>query len=160
GIYESFNFFENNALIMALPELQRLRRAGRHEVTGFSVSLDHSGAHPVDAETMAEQIRKMTDERGRSLRLAAKPTQELGSPSAHIRIAHGMAWLTSVIAVIIGAVGMLNTMIMSVFERVKEIGILRAIGWKRGRVLRMILGEALALSMAGAVLGTVLAVLL
>jgi putative ABC transport system permease protein len=157
GVFESFNFFENTSLIMALPELQRLRRNGRHEVTGFSINLDHAGAHPVDADTVAEQIKKMTDPKGRPLRLSAKPSQEFVSSSAHIRIAHGMAWMTSVIAVIIGAIGMLNTMIMSVFERVKEIGILRAIGWRRSRVMRMILGEALLLSLAGAVLGVLLA---
>src|SRR5262249_36986187 len=157
GIYESFNFFENTAMVMALPELQRLRRNGRREVTGFSINLDHTDAHPVDAETVAEQIKKMTDANGRPLRLSAKPTQEFVSGSMHIKLAHGMAWMTSVIAVIIGAIGMLNTMIMSVFERVKEIGILRAIGWRRSRVMRMILGEALLLSLAGAVLGVLLA---
>jgi putative ABC transport system permease protein len=72
-----------------------------------------------------------------------------------------MAWLTSGIALVIGAISMLNTMITSVMERTKEIGILRAVGWGRLRVVRMILGESLLLSAAGAVLGagTALAVI-
>jgi putative ABC transport system permease protein len=45
---------------------------------------------------------------------------------------------------------------MSVFERTGEIGVLRALGWRRRRVLALILGEALALGGAGAVLGSAL----
>jgi putative ABC transport system permease protein len=71
-----------------------------------------------------------------------------------------MAWITSAIALIIGAVGMLNTMIMSVLERTQEIGILRAIGWRKLRVMRMILWESLALSLAGAAVGTLAALVL
>jgi putative ABC transport system permease protein len=71
-----------------------------------------------------------------------------------------MAWLTSVIALVIGAVGVLNTMVMSVFERTREIGILRAIGWRKSRVVRLILSESLLLSVAGAAAGIAAAVLL
>jgi len=75
-------------------------------------------------------------------------------------MAQAMAWMTSVIALVIGAVGVLNTMIMSVFERTREIGILRAIGWRKTRVVRLILFESILLSIIGAVLGIVAAVLL
>jgi putative ABC transport system permease protein len=49
---------------------------------------------------------------------------------------------------------MLNTMVMSVFERTREIGILRAIGWRPSRVVRMILMESMLLSLGGAIVGT------
>ena len=65
-----------------------------------------------------------------------------------------MAWVTSAVALVIGAVGMLNTMVMSVFERTREIGILRAIGWGRWRVVRMILMESILLSLTGGMVGT------
>ncbi len=71
-----------------------------------------------------------------------------------------MAWVTSAMALVIGAVGMLNTMVMSVFERTNEIGILRAIGWRRWRVVRMILMESILLSLAGGVVGTAGAIVL
>jgi putative ABC transport system permease protein len=72
-------------------------------------------------------------------------------------MAHGMAWVTSIIAVVVGAVGTLNTMIMSVVERVREISILRAIGWRKSRVVRMIVGESLLISVVGAVVGALAA---
>jgi putative ABC transport system permease protein len=68
-------------------------------------------------------------------------------------MANGMAWITSGIALIVGSISILNTMIMAVMERTKEIGILQALGWVRARVLGMVLGEALLLSLTGAALG-------
>ncbi len=67
-----------------------------------------------------------------------------------------MTWATSAIALVLGSLGMLNTMVMSVFERTGEIGILRALGWRRRRVLAMVLGEAVLLGLIGVGLGTVL----
>jgi putative ABC transport system permease protein len=71
-----------------------------------------------------------------------------------------MAWLTSLVAMIIGCVGVLNTMMMSVFERTHEIGVLRAMGWRKSRIIRMILFEALAVSLFGGTLGTLAAIVL
>lgn len=65
----------------------------------------------------------------------------------------------SVLAVGIGAIGVMNTMVMSVFERTREIGILRAVGWSQRRILRMIFTESLILCVAAAAVGTVLGVL-
>jgi putative ABC transport system permease protein len=53
---------------------------------------------------------------------------------------------------------MMNTMIMSVYERTREIGTLRAVGWRRRRVLSMVLKESLALSLLGTFVGLVSAV--
>jgi putative ABC transport system permease protein len=47
---------------------------------------------------------------------------------------------------------------MSIFERTREIGILRAVGWRRRRVLALVLGEALAIAFLGALVGVLLAV--
>jgi putative ABC transport system permease protein len=65
----------------------------------------------------------------------------------------------SVLAVGIGAIGVMNTMIMSVFERTREIGIFRAVGWSGRRILRMIVTESLILCVLGAFAGSALGVL-
>ena len=49
----------------------------------------------------------------------------------------------------------MNTMLMSVLERTREIGVLRALGWRRWQVIGMILQEALALGIVGGVGGIV-----
>jgi putative ABC transport system permease protein len=64
----------------------------------------------------------------------------------------------SVLALVIGAVGVMNTMMLSFFERTREFGVLRAIGWNRRRVLMLVLGEAGLISLGGAMLGVLLGV--
>lgn len=59
----------------------------------------------------------------------------------------------SALALIIGAVSILNTMVLSVFERTREFGVLRAIGWSRMRVLLCVMMEALVVSLSGAMVG-------
>ena len=62
----------------------------------------------------------------------------------------------NLIGVIIGALGVINTLTMNVIERQREIGGLRSLGMKRRQVLRMVLAEALALGLMGGVYGVVI----
>ena len=52
----------------------------------------------------------------------------------------------------------MNTMLMTVFERTQEICVLLAIGWKRGRIMRMILLESAMLGLMGGVIGVLIGV--
>lgn len=66
----------------------------------------------------------------------------------------------TVLAVFIGGIAVMNTMVMAVFERTREFGILRALGWRTRRILQMVLGESLLLCLIAAVFGSILAVIL
>ena len=87
--------------------------------------------------------------------LRAVPAAERASNNQLVVLAHAAAWGTSSIALLIGIMGIANTMAMSVFERTREIGILRALGWKRWRVMLLIQLEAAALGLAGGVVGLI-----
>ncbi len=63
-------------------------------------------------------------------------------------------WLISALAIIIGGIGVMNTMIISVYDRIREIGVLKALGWRSFSVVRMILGEAAIIGLLAAVLGS------
>ena len=63
------------------------------------------------------------------------------------------AYAVSGIVLLVGTVVVLTTMMASVAERTQEIGILRAIGYRRAQVARIILFEALAVNLAGGVAG-------
>jgi putative ABC transport system permease protein len=60
------------------------------------------------------------------------------------------------LAVLIAIIGIVNTLLLSVFERTHEIGLLRAVGMKRRQIRAMIRSEAVILSLFGAVIGIVI----
>lgn len=63
---------------------------------------------------------------------------------------------STVLAILIGAVIVGNTMLLSLIERTREFGLLRAIGWTRRRTVDLLLGESLLLAVLGAALGVCL----
>ncbi len=157
GIFRGANLFEDSTAVVSLRELQTLMDRP-NQVTEFQIKLDDTVAdHRAAIAALRPRIAEMRNAHGKRLGLAAIPTQEYITGSSEIQLARAMAAITSVIALVIGSIGMLNTMLMSVLERTQEIGTLRAIGWRKSRVLRMILGESLMLSLAGAIAGIVVA---
>ncbi len=62
----------------------------------------------------------------------------------------------SAIALIVGAIAVANTMLMSVFERTREFGVVRAVGARPRFLFGLVLVEAVALSLVGAAFGVVL----
>lgn len=154
GIIEPTSFQERGLAFLPLAELQRLM--GRQgSVTGYSVRIDRSSGTEFDVDEVRKKIDALTDSDDIPVRIAAIPTADFVQQTPHIQVSRAMAWATSLIALIVGAVGTLNTMLMSVVERIREISILRAIGWKRSRVASMILGECFVLSIVGASLGII-----
>ena len=65
----------------------------------------------------------------------------------------GMMAGISLLAILVGGVGVLNTMLMAVYERTREIGVLRALGWRSRSILSLILKEALIIGILGGVAG-------
>lgn len=149
GVFESFSVYENGAVFMLLGELQRqMDRPG--EVTGFIVN--STDKRPPAVAAIRRQIEAMDSQ------IAATPCAEFVSSLTQMKIARTMSWFTSAFAIAIGAIGVMNTMAMSVFERRTEIASLRAMGWRKGRVGRLIVSEALILSFIGAVVGIALGI--
>jgi putative ABC transport system permease protein len=68
----------------------------------------------------------------------------------------GLVYALLALAVIIAAIGIVNTLMLSVFERTREIGLLRAVGMRRRQVRTMIRSEAVILAIFGAVIGIII----
>lgn len=160
GIYQSSNVFENGAAVLLLPDLQHLMdREG--QVSEFLIILDKELPDRSQAiERLQKHVEALTDQHGQPLGLAALPTEQYVSRNLEIRLSGDMAWATSAIALLIGSVGVLNTMLMSVMERTQEIGVLRALGWRKSRIVRLILCESCLLSLGGSVLGVLASLVL
>lgn len=77
-----------------------------------------------------------------------------------IKIVDTAAWAISIIALISSCIVVMNTLLMAVSERTKEIGILMAIGWSRSRIMRTIIWESLIICFVGGLLGNLMSLTL
>ena len=121
------------------------------QVSEFQLRVVPAAASDAAIRRLCRRIESLRDEQDRSLGFKALPTRQFVDTDTETRLATAMAWGTSIITVVLSLVGMLNTMLMSVLERTRELGILRAVGWTRGRVVRLILGESLVIGLAGSI---------
>jgi putative ABC transport system permease protein len=105
-------------------------------------------------------IRRLCDEMSRLIPEAhAEPAGQHLVHTQGYRMINAMSWGTSLLAVIVGVFGVSNTMLMSVFERQQEIAVLLALGWRRSRIVRMILLESALLGLLGGIIGIGLGVI-
>jgi putative ABC transport system permease protein len=72
----------------------------------------------------------------------------------------GLVYALLALAVIIALIGIVNTLMLSVIERTREIGLLRAVGMRRPQVRLMIRSEAVILSIFGAIIGIIVGTLM
>jgi len=77
------------------------------------------------------------------------------SQAAQINQLLGLIYVLLALAVIIALIGIVNTLMLSVFERTREIGLLRAVGMKRRQIRAMIRSESVIISVFGALIGIV-----
>jgi len=149
GIFHGGTALEAGAVIMPLDQMQIISsREGK--VTAFHVRLRPTPAGE-SYEHYVARVQGEIDALQPGVR--AEAAAERAANNQIVDMAHSVAWGTSSIGLLIGIVGIANTMAMSVFERTREIGILRALGWKGRHVILLILTEAAGLGFAGGLLG-------
>ncbi|MES2657929.1 MAG: ABC transporter permease [Verrucomicrobiota bacterium] len=148
GIVDGGALVENGSVILSLPLYQEI--SGSQE----QINVIDVRATPGSSE---ESIKKLCAEINQVVTEAkALPAGENIGNSQAYKFISAMSWGTSLLAVIVGVLGVMNTMLMTVFERKQEICILLAIGWKRGRIIRMVLLESALLGFLGGILGVLI----
>jgi putative ABC transport system permease protein len=107
-----------------------------------------------------------TIRRIRKVRLGAPNDFNLSTPDQIIQQFDKITGLVGLIAIaisglglLVGGIGVMNIMLVSVTERTREIGVRKAIGARRRDIVGQFLLEAMALTGAGGVLGIVIAIL-
>jgi putative ABC transport system permease protein len=83
-----------------------------------------------------------------------------GEASAVIDQMLGLVTVLLLLAVVIALLGIVNTLALSVFERTRELGLLRAVGMTRGQVRAMVRWESVVISVIGALVGAGLGIAL
>jgi putative ABC transport system permease protein len=149
GIYHSGDVFEDSGVVLPLPVVARL--AGRpREITTVAVTIDPG----LRARTVARRL----EHRFPGTVAVYEPSQAIRVDTSS-RLIVDTGWIISLLALIVGGIGVTNTMAMSVVERVREIGILRAVGWRAWRIASLIVGEAVGISLLALGVGLGLGVL-
>jgi len=77
------------------------------------------------------------------------------SQQAQVNQLLGLVYALLALAVLIALIGIVNTLMLSVFERTHEIGLLRAVGMKRRQIRAMIRSESVILAVFGAIIGII-----
>ncbi|MDY3561180.1 ABC transporter permease [Gemmata sp. JC673] len=157
GIFKSRVVFEEGGAVVPFDDGQTLHtKPGK--VTGFSVRVKKGGPDSTaEVEAVRQQIEALRDAKDPTVRLVANPPDKYVEQVSQLQLIRAITWLVSAIAFAVGTITMMNTMAMSVLERTHEIGILRAVGWPRFRVIRMILGEAAMIALGATLMGVVIA---
>jgi len=143
GIYRSGISLEDAGVELPLSTTQQLSHRP-DDVTMIAISIA-PGFRETDVEQAVERMMPGT--------VALGDPSEVSRVDTNSRIITKAAIIIAVLALILGAVVVINTMAMAVVERRREFGVLSALGWTRLQIARLILGETMAVSLAGAVVG-------
>ena len=149
GIYETGNFQDDSGIVMSLDTLQNITN-NTGEVSLILVKADNG----TDATELSSTIEdKFSDELTTSTSLSGMERMNQG-----LDVINTGAWAISLVAILVGGIIVVITMLKAVSERTREIGVLRAIGWTKKRIMKMIIGESLLLSLIATVVGIVVGV--
>ena len=146
GVFHTGDPFEDGGTILPLRVVQRL--AGRpRDVTTISVAVSPAARPRVVARRLEHGFPGTT--------AVTEPGQAVKIDTSS-RVIVSTGWIISLLALIVGGIAVTNTMAMAVFERIREIGILRAVGWPTRRIAALVVSEALAICALALAIGLAL----
>ncbi|MBU0618547.1 MAG: ABC transporter permease [Planctomycetes bacterium] len=143
GVFRSNSIFIDAAMVMTLPRLQQLALK-EGQVTVFQVHVREG----FDIAAVSDEIERRYPEV-----VSIGEAAEYSKADQGLVMADSMIWAVSFIAIVIGSIIVANTMWMSVLERTREIGVLRAVGWTRQRIVVTIILEAAGVGLIAAAIG-------
>lgn len=141
--------FSSQGYVVNGSRLDLERYFGEHTADQFIVALKPG----VDAKAEAERLKERY---GQSRHIAIETATEFRGKILRLTDqAFALFDVLGLIGVIIAGLGVVNTLLMNVFERQREIGGLRSLGMTRGQVARMVLAESGAMGVIGGSFGMV-----
>ena len=142
GILEETGGLADNLIFVPLPVLQEV--LGTKNYSAILVALNPGQK----AEEVARALERAVPG------IKAQTTGEvMRFAERALRISDLVRFGISLVALTVGGLLVANTVMMSVYERIREFGVMRALGARRGFIFRLVLLEALLLALLGGVLG-------
>ena len=150
GIYETGSIFYDSAMYTNLERLQNITD-NEGEISSISVKIKKDA----NLTTVNDKIKSEYNNT-----LSTITTEEMSQTiDDTLGMINSATTAIEALAIIIGGLGVINTMMMTVFERTREIGVLKSVGWTKKRILAMIMGESIVLTILSGIIGSVLGVL-
>ena len=144
GILKTANGFEDGGVFMPLSSAQ-----GFFHKEGTSSVITVKLRNKDDAASFKTMVKEKFPN------LIGLESAEFTRSYSQFKILKATAWAVGGCGLLLGGLGVANTMIMSVFTRIREIAILRVNGFSHLQIAAMIFGESAVVSLLGAVLGLV-----
>ncbi|MEW6011322.1 MAG: ABC transporter permease [Euryarchaeota archaeon] len=150
GIFETGNIITDAGAYLSLSKLQQLTNT-EDKVSIILVKINENAN--------ATQVGNDIEEAYPDELATTSAADQIGRINQGLSFIDTATWAISLLAIVIGGVGVINTMIMSVYERTREIGVLKAVGWRSRRILGMILGESIVITLLAALVGIVVGII-
>lgn len=147
GVFNTGNTFGDGAVMFPLVPFQAYERQPGGLSLFFVKVLKGASVKAVEARI----------EEQNPILIGIKNLLEFGRADRSYQLISGADRAATIVAIVVGAIVVANAMLLSLVERYREFGVLRAIGWSRRRLVALIFGEAAIIAFVGACLGVGLA---
>ena len=144
GIYDTGSMFLDVVIVMDIGTARTLLGVAPDQVSSFYVEMNE----PTKNDAMSELIEKTIP--GVDARSMNEFMANFGMIMSQL---DRFLLMTVSLALIVGIVGIVNTMLMSTTERFVEFGVLRTNGWSRGNVLSLVTAESACLGLLSGLIG-------
>lgn len=154
GVFQSMSMLEDGGIIVPLDTLQRIKKIPG-KVTAINLRLDYSDFAQLSMEqrqTISQEVQNRINSEYNDFEV--KDVQNF--ISTPFTVVFSFTWAISVVVFIIVIMGLVNTMSTAVLERTREIGILRAVGWSKYRIAKLILLESTVYGLIGGIIGIII----
>jgi ABC-type lipoprotein release transport system permease subunit len=123
GIYQTGDAFEDNGAVLRMEDAQDLLGKAR-QVSMFYIQLKD----PDMEQRLTRRVERTLSD------LSIDSSSDFANKQSMTEMMGAMVWIIAGLAIVIGGVGMMNAQLMSIYERTREIGVLRAVGWSSASV--------------------------
>ncbi len=151
-LHTGLDAVDRGLVLMSLSSLQDLLHLAPARIHEVGIKLNHITAASTVAAALEVQL-------GKTLPVRVMAWPELAPELAnYVQFNHGVTVVLFFIFFLVAVIGVMNTMLMAVFERTREFGMLMAVGMRPAQVIGLILTEAAGLGVASLVVGAALGV--